>query len=515
MILKPLFTLIIMLVSSTLVASSIDSAINELLTPVSHFIAGIVFYSISISSVDIPLIVIWLVSAGSIFTFYLGFINIRGFSHSIRLVKGHYEDPDDVGEITHFQTLSTALSATVGLGNIAGVAIAISIGGPGATFWMILAGVVGMSSKFLECALGVKYRVINHDGTVSGGPMYYLSCGLKELGYEKLGRVLAVFFAICCIGGSFGGGNMFQANQAYQQVVSVTGGDISYFADKGWLFGLILSFLVACVIIGGLNSIAKVTSKIVPFMGIVYCLSCLVVITMNYSQIPSAFIAIFQGAFYPEGIAGGFLGVLIQGFRRAAFSNEAGIGSSSIAHSAATTKEPISEGFVALLEPFIDTIVICTMTALVIVITGTYKNELGLSGVQLTSSAFESAFSWFPYVLAISVLLFAFSTMISWSYYGAKAWSYLFGYSIKSDVSYKLFFCFFIVIGCSMSLDPIIDISDAMIFAMSFANIIGLFLLAPRIRWDLKDYMNRLKGGEIKDFQEKRTARLRSTMDFD
>ncbi|WP_340119864.1 alanine/glycine:cation symporter family protein [Pelagibius sp. 7325] len=479
-------------------AMTLDARINQAVSPVTDVIAGVIFYSLPITDeIGLPLIVVWLVVAAAFATVYFNFISVRAFRHAIDLVKGDYSDPKDAGEVSHFQALATALSGTVGLGNIAGVAIAVSIGGPGATFWMILAGFLGMSLKFAECTLGVKYRNEYPDGTVSGGPMYYLSKGLAEKNMAGLGKFLAVFFAVCCIAGSLGGGNMFQANQSFQQFVNVTGGEASFMADKGWLFGLIVAVLVGAVIIGGIQSIAKVTEKIVPFMAIVYCTAALVIIVVNYDMVPGAVAAIFGGAFSPEGVAGGFVGALIQGFRRAAFSNEAGIGSASIAHSAVRTKEPITEGLVALHEPFIDTIVICTMTALVIVITGAYTAGGGMSGVELTSMAFESAFSWFPYVLALAVILFAFSTMLSWSYYGAKCWTYLFGESRSMDLLFKLIFCIFVVIGASMNLGPVVDFSDSAIFAMSIANIIGLYILFPVVKRELTSYWSRLKSGEL------------------
>jgi alanine or glycine:cation symporter, AGCS family len=481
--------------------AGIDEVINRAVAPVSDAIVAVIFYSVPVFGADLPLIVLWLVIAAAIATVYFNFIAFRAFKHALELIRGDYSNPKDAGEVSHFQALATALSGTVGLGNIAGVAIAVSIGGPGATFWMILAGLMGMSLKFAECTLGVKYRNEYPDGTVSGGPMYYLSKGLAEKGMAGLGRFLAVFFAICCIAGSLGGGNMFQANQSFQQFVNVTGGEASFFADKGWLFGLIIAVVVGMVIIGGIKSIARVTEKIVPIMAVIYCGASLIIILMNFTQIPAAFAAIFIGAFSPEGVAGGAIGALIQGFRRAAFSNEAGIGSASIAHSAVRTKEPITEGLVALHEPFIDTVVICTMTALVIVITGTYTVGGGMSGVELTSVAFASAFSWFPYVLALAVILFAFSTMISWSYYGAKCWTYLFGESRTMDLLFKLIFCIFVVIGASMNLGPVVDFSDSAIFAMAIANIIGLYILFPVVKRELDSYWSRLQRGELKRYR--------------
>ena len=444
------------------------------------------FFSATIGDVAIPLIVVWLIVGAVFFTFYFGFISFHGFKHAIALVSGKFADKQHPGEVTHFQALTTALSGTVGLGNIAGVAVAISIGGPGATFWMIVAGLLGMSSKFVECTLGVMYRIEHKDGSVSGGPMYYLSRGLNDLGHRRLGLFLAGFFAVCCILGSIGGGNMFQANQAYKMLLSVTGNEHSFFADKAWLFGLLLAVFVGSVIIGGVKSIARVTVRLVPFMGVLYVLACIVILAANVSQIPQAIELIILGAFAPAGVAGGMVGVMIQGFKRSAFSNEAGIGSAAIAHAAVKTKEPITEGMVSLLEPFIDTVIVCTMTALVLVVTGSYTQELG--GVELTAAAFGSVFSWFPNLLVVAVVLFAVSTMLSWSYYGLKAWTYLFGHGKRTELLYKFIFCLFIVVGCTMDLGSVVDFSDAAIFAMSVANILGLYMLAPQVKKRLQNY---------------------------
>lgn len=447
----------------------------------------------------IPFIVIWLVLGAIFFTLRMKFINIRGFKHSIQLVSGKFSDPEhkEVGEVSHFQALTTALSATVGLGNIAGVAVAITLGGPGATFWMIMAGFIGMSSKFVECTLGVKYRKVNEKGEISGGPMYYLSEGLKKKNLGGLGKVLAVLFAILCIGGSFGGGNMFQANQAFAQL----SGEFPSIAGMGAWFGVILALLVGIVIIGGIKSIAKVTDKIVPFMAGLYVLFSLIIIGMNISNIGDVFVQIFDGAFNSEALKGGVIGVLIVGFQRAAFSNEAGVGSASIAHSASKTDEPISEGVVALLEPFVDTIVVCTMTALVLIFTGFADGTNGMEGSELTSAAFGSVFPWFTYVLVVAIFLFAFSTMISWSYYGLKAWTFLFGNSKAADYSYKALFLIFIVIGSSVGLGAVLDFSDLMILGMAFPNILGLILLSKEVRHDMISYFNRIKSGEIKKYK--------------
>ena len=455
----------------------------------------------------IPLVVFWLILGATIFTIYFKFINIRGFRHSLELVSGKYDNPKDKGEVSHFQALTTALSATVGLGNIAGVAIAITLGGPGATFWMILAGLLGMTSKFVECTLGLKYRKIDKTGEVSGGPMYYLRDGLKKYKLGGLGKFLAILFALLVIGGSFGGGNMFQANQSFAQVKMM----IPSMAPYGAYFGIIMAILVGIVVIGGIKSIAKVTDKIVPFMAALYITAALVIIFMDYTKIDDVFVLIWNGAFNPTAIKGGIIGVMIVGFQRAAFSNEAGIGSASIAHSAAKTPYPVSEGLVALLEPFIDTVIICTMTAMVIIITGYYQPEvaMGYNGSQLTSLAFQSVFSWFPWILMIAIFLFAFSTMISWSYYGLNGFRFLFEkpllkvFKTKRAVknTYYAFFLTFIIIGSASNLGAVMDFSDMMIFTMAFPNILGLLILAPEVKRDLNNYLTKLKNGEIKKYK--------------
>ena len=499
---KRLFTLLSVMFSTKMLwAETLSDQINGFFEPIVAVMAKVIFWDpVAALGFDvgagIPIVVIWLVFGALYFTIKMNFINVRGFKHAIDLVKGKYDDPKDEGEVSHFQALATALSATVGLGNIAGVAVAITVGGPGATFWMIVAGLLGMSSKFVECTLGVKYRVVDANGEVSGGPMYYLRNGLAKYGFGGLGKVLAVIFAILCIGGSFGGGNMFQANQAYAQL----SGQFPILEGNGPMFGFLLAILVGTVIIGGIKSIAKVTEKIVPFMAGLYVTAALIIILVNISEVGTAFGMIIEGAFAPSAAFGGFIGVLIQGFRRAAFSNEAGVGSASIAHSAAKTNQPVSEGIVSLLEPLIDTVVICTMTALVIIITG-FSGVQGIEGAQLTSEAFGSVISWFPYVLVIAIFLFAFSTMISWSYYGLKSWTYLFGNSKKSEITYKLIFLIFIIVGSSVSLGAVIDFSDMMILAMAFPNILGLLILSKEVKFDMREYFSKVRSGEIKKFK--------------
>ncbi len=443
------------------------------------------------ANIGVPLVVAWLVFGAVFFTIRMQFINLRGFVHAISVTAGKYDSPDEHGDISHFQALASALSATVGLGNIAGVAIAVAAGGPGAIPWMIVAGFLGMSSKFTECTLGQMYRSTDSKGQVSGGPMHYLYKGLSEMDLAPLGKVLAVVFALMCIGGSLGGGNMFQANQAFVAV----SGQVEFFADKAWLFGVIMAALVAAVILGGIKRIGSIAGIIVPVMCGVYVIAALYILVVNASAVPDAFATMFRSAFTMEAGLGGLVGALIQGFRRAAFSNEAGVGSASIAHSAATTSEPVREGIVALLEPFIDTIVVCTMTGLVVVVTGVYNSGVG-DGVEMTAAAFESVLPWFPTVLSVAVVLFAFSTMISWSYYGERCAVHLFGEA--ASLPYKVLFCVATFFGAVFQLGSVLDFSDLMVLGMAFPNILGLLLLSSKVKARLDDYWGRLKSGEMK-----------------
>ncbi len=498
---KLLLSILSFLVFKSASAADIGDKINDIFSKGVDYLAMVLFWdpvkAVGIDAgADVPIIVLWLVIGAVFFTLRMKFINFRGVKHSIELIQGKYDNPDDKGEVSHFQALTTALSATVGLGNIASVAVAVTIGGPGATFWMIVAGLLGMSTKFTECSLGVKYREIDDKGNVSGGPMYYLTKGLEKKNLGKLGKVLAVLFSIMAIGGSVGGGNMFQANQAYAQLAS----QVPLLEGQGFWFGIGLAVLVGVVIIGGIKSIARVTEKIVPFMAVFYVVSAIVVLAVNYTHIPEAFGHIIDGAFGADAMTGGLIGALMTGFKRASFSNEAGVGSAAIAHSAVKTDEPISEGYVALLEPFIDTVVICTMTALVIIITGEYQ-EAGLEGATLTSKAFESVISWFPVVLSVAIFLFAFSTMISWSYYGLKAWEYLFGKSRSVNITYKVMYLIFVVVGASSTLGAVIDFSDMMILGMAFPNVFGLYILASEVYGDLGSYRHRIKTGEIRRYK--------------
>jgi len=440
----------------------------------------------------IPFIVIWLIAGGLFFTFYLKFINIRGLKHGFDLALGRDKRSAGKGETSHFQAVSTALSSTVGMGNIAGVAVAVSMGGPGATLWMIVAGFLGMSSKFAECTLGVKYRKVDANGVVSGGPMYYLKDGLKEVGLPKLGKTLAFLFALIISFSAFGIGNMFQSNQIYSQVSIM----FPSVAPYGLWIGIAIAILTGLVILGGIKSIAKVCGKLFPFMAALYVIMCLIIIISNIGQIGFAFGVIWDGAFNPDAVHGGIIGVLIMGFRRAVFSNEAGIGSAPIAHSTVKTAKPVTEGYVALLEPFLDTVVICTLTALTLIFSGVYQNPGHLEGAQLTSAAFSTIGSWAPYVLLLCMFLFAYSTLIGWSYYGVKGFDYLFGgisekltgKRIYAEKFYQIVFLLMIVVGTTTSLSSIIDFSDMLVLSMSVPNILGLYLLAPVIKKEVKEY---------------------------
>ena len=465
-----------------------DQIIDAAVRPLADFVSAIVFYSVPLFGADVPLIVVWLVAGGVFFTVYLRFINLRGFAHAVRVVTGRYKAPGDPGEISQFRALTTAVSGTVGIGNIGGVAIAISVGGPGATFWLIVSGLLGMSTKFAECSLGVLYRRKHPDGSVSGGPMHYLERGLAERGWARLGRGLGLFYAAAMVFGCLGIGNMFQSNQATAIIVHVTGSE--FLANNAWLIGLLLAGLIGLVIVGGIKSIASTTVRLVPTMAVLYVVSALLVIGLNFERLPSAFVAIWEGAFAPQGVAGGMLGVIIMGFRRAVFSNEAGLGSAAIAHAAAQTPKPVSEGFVALLEPFIDTVVICTMTALVIILTVYDPADAGgaVDGIALTTRAFASTLPWAPVLLLVAALLFAFSTMIAWAYYGLKAFTYLVGDGRARDLGFKLFYCLFAIVGSSLNLGALVDLSDALVFVVAIPNLLGLYLLAPVLRRELNAY---------------------------
>ena len=474
---------------------------NDFFISINSFLESTLFFDVLFGSVDgasLPFLIAWLITGGIYLTFVTGFINLRAFKHSFDIVRGKYKTIDDEGIISPFAALTTALSATVGLGNIAGVALAVSIGGPGATFWMIIAGFLGMTLKFTEVTLSLQYREFLKDGTVMGGAMEYLSKGLAKKGYATLGKFLAVIFAFLMIGGAFGAGNIFQVSQAYSAISH----EVTYFADKPLIFGFGLAFLTGAVIIGGIRSISQVTERLVPIMVVIYLSASIWILASNYTKIDDALILIFHEAFNPNAIYGGMLGAIIQGFQRAVFSSEAGIGSSPVAHAPVLTKYPIRQGFVALYEPFIDTIVICTMTALVIIITGVYEPGganaaliAAKEGAALTSVAYGTVISWFPTVLSISVFLFAFSTMISWSYYGERAWVYLFG--SKFSILYKLLFLSLTVIATVSNTGVMVDLSSMLFLTMAIPNIFGLYVLSGDVRKQLKVYLEKLKSGEL------------------
>ncbi|UZD63684.1 alanine/glycine:cation symporter family protein [Brevibacterium sp. JSBI002] len=485
--------------------SPVDGAINSWFDPIATWFGSIIFFPISIGEISFPFVVLWLIFAAAVFTVYFGFIQARGAKLSLEIIRGKFSSKSDPGEVSHFQALASALSGTVGLGNIAGVGVAIALGGPGATFWMIVAGLLGMCTKFVECTLGVKYREIDENGVVHGGPFKYLPVAFRRFS-KPVATVLTGLFAIAILIFGVVGGGMFQANQTFAQVRTATGGDDGFLAGPfaSLVFGIIFAALVALVILGGIRSIAKVTDKLVPGMAIFYVISCLLVLGLNFSNIPNAIGEIFAGAFNPQGVAGGIVGVMIIGFQRSAFSNEAGIGSAAIAHSAVKTRRPISEGFVALLEPFIDTVIVCTMTALTIIVANqaSYREDLGageIGGVALTSDAFSTVASWYPILLAIAVALFAFSTLITWAYYGEQAWSYLFGNAKASVTVFRTLVCLFVVVGCVATFSKVVEFADAALFMCAFINILGLYLLMPVVKKEMKKYLADRKAGTLND----------------
>ena len=533
---KKLLVLLLMVVPMLTFAQEkgLDQKIDAAFKPVSDFFSNLIFFTIPIAGKDVPFVLLLLVGSALFFTIYFKFPNIFHFKTAINVVRGKYDELDqheagdpalaiggDIkgtikdesteGEVTHFQALATAVSGTVGNGNIAGVALAIALGGPGATFWMVVCGFLGMSTKFVECTLGVQYRDVGEDGTVYGGPMYYISKGLKERGFKTFGKIVAIIFAIFCIGGSFGGGNAAQSNQATVVLKELMGLESS---GAGFWIGVVMAIVVGVIIIGGIKRIASVAEKVVPFMAVLYLLACLYILGANFSLIDDAFSLIFREAFNPTAIGvGGVIGVLLVGFKRAAFSNEAGAGSASIAHSAVKTKYSASEGLVALLEPFIDTVVICTMTALVIIIFNFGGDASGATifqyggdgagavlidgvsyeGAGITSKAFAEYIPYSNVFLTVAVVLFAVSTMISWSYYGLQSWKFLFGRGKAADMAYKLLFLLFVIIGASASMNSIWAFSDAMIFAMVFPNMVGLYFLFPVVKKQLKRYTDAIK----------------------
>lgn len=486
---KILFTLLsFILCNNAVFAGVIDEKIDKVVSPISDVMSAMVFYPIKIFGSEIPITILWILLGGIFVTFYLRGVAIWGFPHGLKTVFSKRQSDEGSGEVSTIQALSTALSGTIGLGSIAGVAISISIGGPGATLWILIGAILGMSLKLTESTLAIKYRRFNEDGSVSGGPMHYIAHGLTRKGLRWLGQPMALVFAFLLIPGALGGGNMLQINQATVQMINITGGENSIFYNHAWIFGLIVAIVVGMIIIGGIKSIVKVTAKIVPFMCILYILLALVVILLNISNLPHALMTIVKEAFVPQSIYGGVAGTIIIGLRRSVQSNEAGTGSAPIAYATVKTKEPLKQGFVSLLEPFI-TGCLCLLSALAIVITNTHTHFTeGVSGIELTSQAFSSVVPWAPYVLAIVIILFALSTIISWAYYGQKGLTYMIGEGKKRILCYQLIFCFFIVCGSSMNLKSIIDFTDAGLLAMSIPNLIAIYILISDIKEDLKNY---------------------------
>ncbi|WP_411139876.1 alanine/glycine:cation symporter family protein [Streptomyces sp. x-80] len=490
-------------------AGGIEKTINDLFHPLTEFVSSVIFAELTVFGVTFPWIVAWLVVAGTVFSLYFGAIQVRGFVHALKLVRASSRrggDAGDPGEVTPFRALTAAVSGTVGLGNIAGVAVAVTIGGPGATFWMILCGLLGMAIKFVECTLAVKYREVDEDGTVRGGPMQYLRRGLAERGMPRLGRFLAPLFAAIIVIFAVLGGNMFQINQTLAQLRAVTGGESGWMGGSGagLVFGIITATLIAVVLLGGMKVIGAVTARLVPAMAAVYIGACLIVIAVNVSAVPTAVASIIEGAFNPSGVAGGFIGVMIIGFQRAAFSNEAGLGSAPMAHAAVKTKHPVTEGFVAMLGPFIDTVVVCTITALTIIIArpqswltareAIANGEDAPGGVALTSDAFATVLPWFPYVLTVAVVLFAFSTVITWTYYGEQGWVDIFGRGKKSLLTYKLIVSLCAIVGAMLTLGSVLDLADALVFVLALFNVIGLYLMAPIVKRELVSYRAHLRA---------------------
>ncbi|MET8576446.1 alanine/glycine:cation symporter family protein [Streptomyces sp. NPDC005012] len=491
--------------------STIEDGVNSVVSPLATWLGEVVFYSVPVAGAELPLIVAWLVVAGLVFTGWFGLIQVRKFKLALRVVRGKYDDADAEGEVSHFGALTAAVSATVGLGNIAGVAVAVTIGGAGAAFWMMVCGLLGMATKFVEVTLGVKYRVIHEDGTVSGGPMQYLPRGLADrFGAGSfgagLGKALGVLAAVMVLFFGFFGGNLLQVNQAHSQIANVTGGEDGFMASPGGalLFGVVVAGLIALVLLGGVKSLANVTTKLVPAMAILYIVGCLAVLAVNAGAVPGAVVEIVSSAFSAEGVVGGVIGALIAGFKRAAFSNEAGLGTAPIAHSAVKTKHPASEGLVALLEPFVDTVIICAMTALTIVVANpkswaAAQAGEGEGGVVITSDAFATVMPWFPYVLTVAVVLFALSTALTYGYYGEKAWVHLFGRSQASRTVFRAIYAVLAAAGSLLTLQALFDLADAVLFMLAVFNIIGLYLMVPTVKKELArflEYARRRDAGE-------------------
>jgi alanine or glycine:cation symporter, AGCS family len=468
---------------------NVDETINAWLAPIADWFGRVVFYAVPLNGAPLPLILVWLIMGGVVCTLAFRFVNLRGFGHSLRVIRGDYSSADHPGEASPFQALSTAVSGTVGLGAIGGVAIAVTLGGPGAAFWMVVAGFLGMSTKFAEVTLAVKYRKVRPDGTVTGGAMYYVPVALERRGFPRLGKFLAGFFCVAAVGGSL---TIFQVNQAYAQFKAVTG------FEHAFVFGLVIAVWIGFVLFGGVKRIVQWTDKLSPFMCLLYIVACAVVLGANYANVPAALLTIVREAFSADAVTGGVVGALIAGFRRAAFANEAGLGSAPMAHATVRTREPMSQGFAALMEPFLDTVIICLATALVVVVSGVYQTS-SAEGIALTSDAFATVVPWFPIVLAVVAILFALSTVLSWGYYGEQAWTWLFSERYASRVAYRLFLCAVLSISATLNLAQVTNIVDSLNFSMAIPNLIAVYLLLPELRADLTDYWRRVVLREEKN----------------
>lgn len=492
-------------------AGALDAFVDSLFAPIANILSIIVFFELPIFG-GIPLIIVWLMAAAIFLTFYLRFQPITGLAHSFQVIRGKLTRKTDPGEVSSFQALATELSGTVGLGNIAGVAVAITVGGPGAALWIIIFGFFAMSLKMAEATLGVMYRKFEDDGRTSGGPMYYLRDGLAEIGRPKLGKFLAVFYAVSALIGVFGAGNLFQANQGAAAIVNSTGGDASWFADKLWLIGLVMGLITAVVVLGGITRIADWTSAITPLMAVLYFIGAIVVVLVNIENVPAAFAAMFAGAFTGDGIEGGIIGVAIVGIQRALFSNAAGVGSAGMAHSAVKTSRPATEGFTAMWEPLIDSVIICTLTALAIITTGLHTAETdgsNMAGIELTSDAFGTVNDWFPYLLTVCVVLFAFSTVLSYSYYGTKTISFLTNGSKPAEKVFQVFWVLAVVLGAMVGLDSVVAFSDAMFFLMAVPNLLGIYFLSKILRLEILRHKLKADTGTLEVIPEDLQVGLR------
>jgi AGCS family alanine or glycine:cation symporter len=483
---------------------NLDSLIDSMLSPIADKISGIIFYSVTIHGVKVQLLVALLMFAAFYFTLRTKFIGIWGFKHAVKLLTKNYTHKDAIkrkkkGEVSSFQALTATISASAGIGNVAGSAAAVSLGGPGVIFWMVTAGFFSMALKFSEVLLGIKFREVNPDGTVAGGPMYYIKNGLKYNKYLKgFAPYLSKIYAVCCIFAMIGGWNLFQINAMTTQITEVTGGKNSFFYGQSWLLGLIVAIITYFTIIGGIKAIGKFTSKVTPVMCTLYVTSAFIICLMNIGHIPSTIHLILSQAFHPKALAGGAFTCMLWGFRRAMFANESGLGTAPIAFSAVKTSKPVAQAFIAMLQPFVDTVIVGSATAFVIVVSGVYLTHTGLAGIEMTSSAFATVCPFFPILLTFMASCFVLSTMLCGSYYGVKSWNFLFGESIVTTRTFQIIYCIFIIIGSAMNFKSIINLSDAFTLFLAVPNLIAVFLLSDVIMKELKRYCKRYNVGIYK-----------------